>query len=156
GIVARLRIEPPAAAIRRGVRRAWLLACRAEAAESERAASEAVATSQDGELRSRGMLTLAFNARMQSRQPEALETLQRLALDDRLESSPLQLQAAIAGELGTVLLDLGNESGAATQLERCRERFLRGQIEPSPLVATCLVGSARLALRNGRSDEAVQ
>ena len=156
GIVARLRIEPPAAAIRRGIRRGWLLACRGDAAESERAASEAVATSQDAELRSRGLLTLAFNARMQSRQPAALETLQRLALDDRLDSYPLQLQSAIAGELGTVLLDLGNESGAATQLERCRERFVRGQIEPSPLVATCLVGSARLALRDGRSDEAVQ
>ena len=156
GIVARLRIEPPAATTRRSIRRAWLLACRGDAVESERIASEAAATSQDGELRSQALLTMAFNARRQSRPAAALETLQRLPLDERLESYPLELQSAIAGELGTVLLDLGNDGGAAAQLERCRERFVRGQIEPSPLVATCLVGSARLALRSGRTDEAVE
>ncbi len=45
-------------------------------------------------------------------------------------------------------------AGAEKELGRCRELFVRAQVEPSIVVNTCLVGAARLELRAGRFTEA--
>jgi hypothetical protein len=156
GIVARLGPEPPRIAIGRRIRRARNLALRGDSRLAEDAANEAARLAGPGapDLQAEALLGLAFNARLQSRFPAALEILERLARSEQIESYPLALQSAIRAELGTVLLDVGDLVGADGQLTRCRELFGRAQIEPSVRVATCLVGSARRALQGGGATEA--
>lgn len=159
-IAGRLGRESVARALRRDVRYALLLALRGESVAATQAASDAALratqeTSADApELHTQAQLATAVNARLQSQPSTALEILERLTSADNARASRPALQSSIAAELGNTLLDLGRDAQAGAALTRCRDLYARAQIDESVLVASCLVGSARFALRAGDEQAA--
>jgi hypothetical protein len=140
GIVGRLRIEPPPATFRRHIRRAWLLACRGDSQHAEALASEAAAATSDGEVRAEALRVSAFNARMQAGPGgdgrDAAPGLRRPAG----VPTRLQLQSAAAGAGDGPARGRQRRGGEASSSRDAGEHFQRGQIEPSPLAATCAGG----------------
>jgi tetratricopeptide (TPR) repeat protein len=151
----RLGKEIVSRTLRREIRLALILALRGESTEAARVANEvarraADETSPDApELQTRAQLAAAMNARLQSKPSAALEILEQLEDPEPDNASRLALQSCVAAELGSTLLDLGRDSEADVALTRCRELFARAQIDASVIVASCLIGSARLTLRAG-------
>ena len=156
-IAARLGFEPPRATIGRLLRRARLLAQTGslEAAAAAVAEARRLASHEERELQVQVQLTDAMNARLQGDTARALAIVQPLADDPSLARQRFALQAGVAAELATILLDRGDFAAAAVQASRCRERARAAQIEPSVRLAICLVADARSALHAGRAGEAV-
>jgi serine/threonine-protein kinase len=158
GIVARLGTETHWVAVFRRVRRARLFALLGRSAEAQALVAEAqsMATSTEESLRVQAELVAALDERLQLRLSDALARLERTVREHSLETLPLKVQSDVAAELGTVRLELGDPAGAEKELVRCQELFQRAQVEPSIPVSACLLGAARLDLRQGRFAEAEQ
>jgi tetratricopeptide (TPR) repeat protein len=156
GIVARLGTQPHGEAVRRHVRRARLFALLGKSREAQALVAEAVSMTNpaDEALRVQAELVAALDARLQLHLSEARALLERTVGGHTLETLPPKVQSDVAAELGTVRLELGDPAGAEKELVRCQELFRRAQVEPSIPVSTCLVGAARLDLRQGRFTEA--
>jgi len=158
GVVARLGTETHRGAVIRRVRRARLLALLGKSAEAQALVTEAdsMANPSEEDLRVEAELVAALDARLQLHLSKALARLERTMHEHTLETLPPKVQSDVAAELGTVRLELGDLSASEKELVRCRELFTRAQVEPSIPVSTCLVGAARLDLRQGRFAEAEQ
>lgn len=161
-VAERLESETSARALRRDIRRALILTLRGDSAEAARAASDAERRAADEkgaegpELQTQVQLVAAMNARLQSQPSTALEILERLEDTDDTHASRHALHSSVAAELGNALLDLDRDAEAEVALTRCRDLFARAQIDASVIVASCLIGSARFALRSGDGEAAEQ
>jgi len=140
------------------LRRARLAALQGRSGEAQALAREAreMTSAAEAHPRAQAELVSAFDDRLQLRASEALQRLEQLARDQRLEELPAKMQSDVAAELGTAQLELGDLPGAEKSFSLCQEELTRGQITPSVQASSCIVGAARARLRARRYADAEQ
>ena len=127
---------------------------RFDVAASELAeAAKLAGTAQEQEL-VQVWLAAAINERLQGHDERADEWLKRAASSPGLDRFRPALQAEIAAERATLLLNRGRAEQAQTALGESLALYERAQVQPSPLSATAWVAMARWHLRNGQAGQA--
>ncbi|MFO1425680.1 MAG: hypothetical protein U1F11_01630 [Steroidobacteraceae bacterium] len=155
-IAARLGLPNPRAVIQRSLRRAGALAQRGQLDAAAALAGELVprAAAVDADYLAQAETLAARIERGQRQQAAARDRLLRVTRGAGFALLLPSTRSAAHAELGLAQLDLDAVDAAREPLQRCREAFVQAQIEASVVVEPCLVGEARLALRDGRAQEA--
>jgi len=155
-VVSELGGEPHRSSIVRRSRSARLQALLGDSGRAQSLVAEALSLATPAEYTAQVVAELAgaLDDRMQLRLSSARDRLERRARDPRLETVPMRVQADLAAELGMVWLELEDLPAAGRELARCRDLYSRAQVEVSIPMTACMVGNARLDLREGRPSDA--
>jgi eukaryotic-like serine/threonine-protein kinase len=151
-----LPIEPTLAQVLFHARTARVMALEGDVASARRIAAGVVPRVQ-GRLapyRSEALSIEALAERLHGRTEVAYRLAESAWNDpDRGRARPA-IQASIAAEWATVLLDRGDHARAAPVVQQALTLYQQAQVVPSPRTATAWIAQARLHLHAGRALEA--
>jgi tetratricopeptide (TPR) repeat protein len=151
-----LPIEPTLTQVLFHVRTARLMALEGDVASARRIAADVVPRVQ-GRLapyRSEALSVEALAERLHGRTEVAYRLAESAWNDpDRGRARPA-IQASIAAEWATVLLDRGDHARAAPLVQQALTLYQQAQVVPSARTATAWIAQARLHLHAGRALEA--
>ncbi len=151
-----LPAEPTLGQMMNHLRHARLLALIGDSRAAARVADEAAQRTDEAhaQYRTEALVVAAFNARVQRRQAQALALAQRAWSDSARPMARPAVQAAIAAELASALLDRGESARAEPMVQHSLALFEQAQVAPSPRSSAAWIAQARLHLQAGRTDEA--
>jgi ATP/maltotriose-dependent transcriptional regulator MalT len=138
------------------LRYARLLAMAGDARGAARVADEAAQRADEAhaQYRAEALHVAAFNARLQRRNAPALALAQQAWNDAGRTKARPSIQAAMAAELASALIERGDFAQAEPMVQQSLALFEQAQVVPSPRSATAWIAQARLHLHAGRTDEA--
>lgn len=140
------------------VRHATLLALRGEHAAAERMAMAVAAMTEDefSVQRADAYRVAAMNARLQGRAEKAWKYIEGMQAQRHRKTVTKRLLSDLSAEAGAVAIELGRFDDAERAFADCRKYYEEAQVKLSARVATCVVGSARVMMRNNQPEPATK